>query len=246
MRLPRPHAAEVLSGLVILVTTLVVLFLIAQQEQSLDRARAQYDALHEDYEMLYDEAIDAGAEPEAPAPDDVPTPEPAQEPSILGPTDLQVLQAVAAYCANGACRGTDGTDGDKPTAADVLAAVTAYCADGRCQGTPGLNGVNGLDGLPGATGEMGAAGATGETGPMGPAGPGPTPEDIAAAVAAYCSTGACTGPQGEKGDTGDTGPEGKPGTTCADGTPPQQIEVMTRNRDGITPTWRVLEACVIP
>lgn len=85
-------------------------------------------------------------------------------------------------------------------------------------GAPGMVGPRGEPGPPGAPGDPGvdgADGAPGEAGVDGEAGvpgPGPTAEQIAAAVADYCTTtGACVGPQGPTGADGTTGPAGPAG-----------------------------------
>lgn len=62
------------------------------------------------------------------------------------PTQTEIASAVAAYCAEGACK-PPGVSRD-----DVLAAVTVYCSTHTCRGPAG---------------EAGAAGATGKTGAAG-------------------------------------------------------------------------------
>lgn len=128
-----------------------------------------------------------------------------------GPSDAQVQQAVASYCADhGNCRG-------KPTQAQVAAAVLSYCKGDNCVGPAGADGVD-------ATGEPGKDGQDGDRGP------GPTDEQVATAVATYCANGACrgaTGPSGPAGPAGHdaTGAPGKDGKdaptfaaiSCTDG-----------------------------
>lgn len=60
-----------------------------------------------------------------------------------GPDDAQILAGVAAYCANGACKGDRGDAGPGPTEEQIAAAVAAYCGDDRCRGDDGNDGENG-------------------------------------------------------------------------------------------------------
>lgn len=115
-----------------------------------------------------------------------------------GPTDAQIAVAVNGYCdLHDGCVGT-------PSKTQVTAAVHAFCSAGACRGQSGTRGPVGRSGSPGASGSSGAAGS------QGPAGPGPTDDQIAAAVAAYCTAhGNCTGPAGPAGSTGPTGPAGR-------------------------------------
>jgi len=165
----------------------VVTFTVVSLANSRETWRSQYAQLWEEFVQ------ETGEEPAAPDPGEVdeadPVPGPPGEVGPPGPppTDAQVRQAVAAYCAESGC---DGPPGDSVTEADVLAAVTVYCAETGCQGPAGT------DGSPG---------------------PGPTADDTAAAVAAYCSTGACTGPAGPPGPAGPAGPGGEQGAPGTDG-----------------------------
>lgn len=161
-------------------------------------------------------------EPTIPVPDVEPDGDPVVVP--IPPSQAQLIEAVASYCAGGVCRGADGADGDDPSEADVLNAVTQYCADGRCTGVAGISGASGATGATGATGEPGRP---------------PTAEEIAAAVSAYCSTGACTGPAGMDGADG---VDGEPGPACPDGWAQQTLTVMIR--DDVAPTWREITTCV--
>ncbi|MGH3096802.1 MAG: hypothetical protein ACRDMV_12480 [Streptosporangiales bacterium] len=108
------------------------------------------------------------------------------------PTQIQVRQAVSAYCRTNGCQGPRGAKGDAPSKADVAAAVQTYCnANGDCKGPQGGKGDRG---------------------------PGPSSEQVADAVASYCSAhGGCRGPQGPKGDKGDQGPKGDKGDPGSDG-----------------------------
>ena len=92
-----------------------------------------------------------------------------------GPTGEQVLAAIAAYCSNDNCRGTEGVKGD-PGGAGVpgpkgdVGAVGPAGVDGTS-----IQGPAGPAGADGAAGQPGADGATGATGPQGPPG---SPEGV--------------------------------------------------------------------
>lgn len=168
---------------------------------------------------------------------------PAGEPGP-GPTEEQIAQAVEDFCAEDVCRGSNGAPGPGPTEEQVAEAVAEFCSEGACDGPAGEPGPAGPVGHAGDTGAQGEPGATGDAGPAGPAGdtgpagadgapgadgvdgqdgePGrpPTEEEVAAAVEAFCSDGACkgdTGATGPKGDTGDTGPIGPQGEQGLEG-----------------------------
>lgn len=119
-----------------------------------------------------------------------------------GPSNAQIAQAVASYCAaTGACAGRG------PTTAQVAAAVATYCtANGDCRGPQGDTGKPGRS-------------VTGPKGEVGAAGPPPTSGQVADAVAAYCADGRCRGAQGEPGPAGPPGKDGtaRPGSyACPD------------------------------
>ncbi|MCT9624275.1 hypothetical protein HWD94_03945 [Pseudarthrobacter equi] len=151
----------------------------------------------------------------------------AQEPTVTpqtpaavpgaGPTQAQIVQAFREYCADGNCRGRDGSE---PTPEDIAQAFAEFCADGRCTGPAGSAGTNGNDGAAAAppTPEMMLAAVTTYCadgrciGPKGDQGNGPTADNVFAAVAAYCGSGACTGPPGQPGaDSTVPGPKGDTG-----------------------------------
>lgn len=89
-----------------------------------------------------------------------------------GPSNTQVSNAVASYCAGGAC------DGKNVTVAQVSAAVAQYCnANGECKGPVGQAGTDGTAGQPG---QDGAKGDPGDPGPP------PSDEQITTAVQTYC------------------------------------------------------------
>ncbi|MCG7285347.1 hypothetical protein MHY85_05075 [Cellulomonas sp. ACRRI] len=115
-------------------------------------------------------------------------------------------------------------------------------------GPPGEDGAPGSVGATGATGARGAAGADGAVGAQGPqgvAGPGPTDEQIAAAVAAYCvANNGCMGPQGVQGIAGPAGEPGAPGPTCAEGQVPQTLTVAAFDDLGLPTQRTTITACV--
>lgn len=62
----------------------------------------------------------------------------------LNVTPAQVAAAVATYCdVNGQCAGKDGERGPGPTDDQIIAAVTVFCADGACRGEDGKQGEPG-------------------------------------------------------------------------------------------------------
>ena len=237
-RRPRVTAMGVTTTGLIVFSVVLVLFIIIRQAGAIDRLRANYDGLHASYEQLYEEALDAGAHPDAPAPEDI-DPAPVAEPRLPipgpsgspgkqgrqgeqgergpGPTDEQVRDGVDDYCS------VDGRCSEPPAFADVVAAVVQVCADGACDGEDGADGSNGSDGADGqnATAEMVSAAvqsycsAGACTGPKGDTGPKPTAEELRSlveqAIKDYCAarpSGTCVGPQG---DQGPKGPQGEPG-----------------------------------
>lgn len=125
-----------------------------------------------------------------------PGPSGAQGEQGPGPSDYQVSQAVAAFCA------TNGCTGPGPSATQVAQAVTLYCdQNGQCRGPVGGDGSPGSPGATGAPGEN----ATGAPGPQGPP---PTDDQIQSAVATYCDNhDNCQGPKGD---------DGKPGVVAVD------------------------------
>jgi hypothetical protein len=228
-RRPQVTALGTASTAITVFAVILVLFIIVRQAGAIDRLRANYDSLHASYEQLYSEALDAGAHPDAPAPEDI-DPAPVAEPRLPipgpsgspgkqgrqgeqgeqgdrgpGPTDQQVRDGVEGYCA------VDGRCSEPPAFADVVAAVVQVCADGACDGEDGADGADGADGQ-NATAEMVSAAvqsycsAGACTGPKGDAGPKPTAEElrplIEQAIKDYCSArpgGTCVGPRGEPG-----------------------------------------------
>lgn len=135
-------------------------------------------------------------------------------------------------------------DGE-PSMREVEAAVSTYCAGGKCDGTDGRNGSPGKNGKPGedATGVPGQPGQDGAPGTdgrspsagdvasavsqyctsdgscRGDRGPGPSEEQVAAAVVAFCGESRCSGPAGKDGKDGTDGKDGRgvASVRCADG-----------------------------
>lgn len=220
-------------------TVALVIWMLFQQDAAMDRLASNYDALHQEYQSLYSEAVTGGVDPEAPAPDEVPAeaidapslpiaeeePDPGPSgPRGPGPTQDQVVSALASYCSVNNCKPT-------PTVAQVAAAISNYCADGQCRGEKGEKGD---DAEPVTAEQIGAAVADycaegacqGANGQDGEDGRTPTEAEIRAyiqdEVATYCQeNNNCQGDPGTPGATGDTGPAGKDGrgietTTCPD------------------------------
>lgn len=169
---------------------------------------------------------DAGAEAckkmeeEATKPADAPTVPPVPLPAVGEVvTASQIRSAVEDYCRLNRCQGADGRT---PSPADVVRAVAEFCKDQACRGEPGTNGKDGQAGVAGQNAPpitldqlasaVAAYCSTGVCiGPAGIDGQNATPEQISEAVTAYCSTGACVGPAGADGAAGNTGPQGEPG-----------------------------------
>lgn len=174
-----------------------VLAEVVDQQRDLEEARDANAALSESVDALRDQVLDLGETPEAPPP------EPAERgergvqgprgPRGRAPTTAEVTQAVSAYL-----RANPPQPGRPPSEAEIIAAVATYCADNTCDGPPGPPGPAGAD-----------SAVPGPAGPAGPAGPGPSDEQVAAAVTAYCDArNGCTGPQGPQGEPGPSCPEG--------------------------------------
>lgn len=217
--------------------------------QQLDKA-CDDPALRAKYPVLCDRAKQvAAASPGAAGAQGLPGPPGPSGANGRPPTTAEINQAVTLYCAaHAGCAGT-------PSQAQVLAAVTAYCAGDRCRGPQGSQGATGspgaaVTGPPGPSGASGGPGPSGPpgatvTGPAGPPGPGPTVQQIADAVAAWCSAhGGCAGPAGPSGEAGPAGPPGPTGPTgngiltvqCTGG--PHNITFTITYTDGTTQTVR--------
>jgi hypothetical protein len=110
-----------------------------------------------------------------------------------GPTAGQISSAVLAYCGSHPC-------GTPPSASQIAAAVAAFCADGACRGTEGSDGATGVQGPPPSEDQVAAAVAAfcadhsgcmptaPADGVPGPQGPGPSDEQVQAAVDVYCAS----------------------------------------------------------
>lgn len=117
-----------------------------------------------------------------------------QGPQGPGPSQSQIEQAVASYCALVTC-------GTGPTAPQVAQAVATYCnSHGQCVG------------LSGSTGPVGPTGSTGPVGNPGAAGQNATADQIADAVTTYCGAhNNCAGKDGSDGPAGASGASGQSG-----------------------------------
>lgn len=128
-----------------------------------------------------------------------------QMPVIEVATDDQVRAAVSEYL-----RINPPADGRTPSTAEVEAAVTRVCQAIGCQGQPGVAGTDGTDGVDGQdasdaqVANQVAAWCADNNGCL------PTPEEIQAAVTAYCSAdpSPCAGPAGVQGPQGEQGQPG--------------------------------------
>jgi hypothetical protein len=122
-----------------------------------------------------------------------------------GPTDAQVLAAVAAYLkANppaagppgpAGAAGPAGKDGATPSTDQIAAAVARYlAANPPAAGPAGAAGATGPSGPTGDPGPAGPAGASGPAGPAGASGPAcptgysPQPESVNDHQALICET----------------------------------------------------------
>ncbi|HEY9352975.1 MAG TPA: hypothetical protein VIP28_06990 [Nocardioides sp.] len=199
-------------AVIVLVVTVIGLFRLSDSNESLttkvERSEAELAKLskqanddHAAAQALEEQVKRLGGKPVAEPG------EPPAGPPGPGPTAAQVQAAVADYCAGDRCKPT-------VSRSQVAAAVADYCAGGLCQGKDGTNGGPGADGTDGTSGTDGTDGADGAPGP------GPTDEQIAAAVEAYCADGKCRGEKGEKGDAGADGKDATftpSGMDCPDG-----------------------------
>lgn len=169
---------------------------VAQQAADQDAQRAaEINALRGQILAKGEEPVVPPAEPTSPGVQVVPGEQGRPGERGPGPTDTQVRAAVADYFA-----ANPPQPGRTPTDVEVAAAVAAYCnARGGCRGPGGVPGAAGQDGQDGDT-------VVGPQGPAGAQGPGPTQEQVAAEVAAFCSTGACVGPTGPQGPAGQAAP----------------------------------------
>lgn len=251
-RINRRDAATVIGAVVL---SIAVVYVLVTTTASNARMRQQFDSLSASYADLYQEAVVAGADPEAPAPEEIPEPDDsAPEISIPdpvpgptgetgargpGPTQAQVVQALSAYCSNNDCTPA-------PTVAQVAAAIADFCGDGGCRGEDGTDGQNGQDGAPGRppTAEEISTAVTafcadgscrGADGADGKPGPPPTDAQVAEQVELYCAAN-----NGCQGDTGDTGAKGDTGIgiesiTCPDNENDDWIVTLTNDSQQIVP-----------
>lgn len=172
----------VVLGLVLLVLAWTIVRLSTQSRQIAALSTALSQEQHA--------AKQEGRTPVAPppgriihSPGVVGTPKPIPSPSPVGPSDVQVQDAVAVYFA------VHPPVAPGPDVATVRTFVAQYiAAHPPAPGPTGPSGPSGSPGPPGASGvpgEPGPTGASGDIGPSGPEGP-PGPE----------------GPQGPPGEVG--------------------------------------------
>lgn len=129
--------------------------LIAEQQDTLEELVAQYGD-------LYEQAIEAGVDPDTPAPTALPT-------AVQGARGEVGEQGPAGL------RGVDGLPGEDSTVPGPQGEPGAVGATGSAgaagaQGEPGAIGPAGPAGPQGEPGPQGEAGAVGPEGPQGPAG----------------------------------------------------------------------------
>lgn len=208
VRIPKAPLATYLAGLIVLATIGLVIFMVVRQALAVDTIRAQYNDLHTQYEELYEEAVKAGAEPEAPAPEDIPEAD-TSDPTVELPAPLQGQPGPQGF------RGPVGITGEQG-----VRGLTG------ARGPVGPQGADGEAGATGKTGSQGATGADGAQGPEGPAGPvGPTGADSTV-----------TGPEGPPGATGDTGQTGAAGRGIRSITCPPSGDWIIEYTDGTADT----------
>lgn len=195
-------------------------------EELADERGAESQALAGDVEALREQVriLDPEAEPVAPPPGETVEGIDREPVPAAGPSRSEIVAAVASYCSGGRCAPP------APSEEQVIQAVVAYCSGGQCEGPAGPSGAAGEPGDPGDPGQAGEPGAAGEEGAPGQAGspgapgPGPTDDQIAAAVDAYCSArNDCQGPAGPAGADGEDGAPGPAGPRGAQGPPPESF-----------------------
>jgi hypothetical protein len=150
-----------------------------------------------------------------------PIDKPTDSPVLIGPSQAELVAAFRAYCAEGNCKGADGSP---PTADDIASAFVRFCSDGHCTGPVGQTGKDGKDAVPQAPQyEMVLAAVTDVcstgicNGPAGRDGTNATPEMVLAAVQTVCANDACRGPAGADSTVpGPVGAQGEPGRGFAD------------------------------
>lgn len=153
MRLRWTSPWPILTGIVLVGTAALLVFTLGSMQANLNRSRALYDTLLEEYTQLYEQTVSAGIDPDVSAPSEVGTPGAAGEPGPRGPAGPQ------------GPAGQDGVDGP-----DGAPGVDGSPGPQGPTGAPGADGATGAAGADGQDGADGAPGAPGETGPQGPAG----------------------------------------------------------------------------
>ena len=190
-----PRTTRILGNLAALAVALFIVWLVWMVASLAQENVSQNAALDQANERL----VELGEEP-------VPAPEP-QAPIVQPPpaevSTERIQRAVAQYlAANPPADGVDGQPGadgeDPPTAAQVVQQVTPAVREAVVEYIAANPPTNGQAGAPGSDGAPG---------------PGPSDEQVAAAVAAFCDAhDGCRGPEGPTGaDSTVPGPEGPPG-----------------------------------
>jgi hypothetical protein len=189
----RPTLAGTLAAIVGVLVVLVLAWVIftaqdlaaagRHRQEILDEQSAQLTQLVTEYADLYEQATDAGLEPDTPAPTALPTPSPGER-GATGSTGSQGPPGP---------RGLDGREGGigpaGPPGADstVPGPQGATGATGAA-GPAGPQGDPGPQGEPGPAGPQGEPGAPGPEGPAGPAGPAVTCPEGTALTSTYVQT----------------------------------------------------------
>lgn len=141
-RLPQVPAFAIAALVLVLATLGIVGFVIVLQMQTNDQLRAQYDTLHQEYEGLYQEAVDAGADPEAPAPDDVPSADPQEPQIVIGTAGPQGERGFAGVPGPQGRTGPPGETGPRGPSGPR----GEPGEDSTVPGPAGIDGLNGTDG----------------------------------------------------------------------------------------------------
>lgn len=128
---------------------------ITQQREANLRKDQEISDLLDSYTQLYGEAVQAGADPAAPEPQDV-----SDSAATTGPQGDQGVRGLT---------GPPGPEGPPGPKGDT--GIQGLSGKDGIQGLNGKDGLSGKDGATGADGAAGPAGADGPAGPVGPAGP---------------------------------------------------------------------------
>lgn len=174
------HRTSVILAVIFVILTLFTVWQIWGIQRDLEREQLRSDMLAEKQQnteevagLLEQQIRDLGERPVV-NPKDLETVRGDRGPQGPGPTQTQVVLAVAEYCGDGRC------DGQNPTATQVANAVALFCSNRNdCRGPQGAAGEDGQNASPemvaAAVADFCAArdgcrGPQGEQGPPGPAG----------------------------------------------------------------------------